>query len=169
MCTNANLVSFCGSQSEENEVLNPVNSTSGCSNSEASCPPPYEFAPESLEPCFCAAPLLVGYRLKSPGFSNFLAYWDTFEYYLTSGLTLNLDQLKIDSVEWEKGPRLKMYLKLFPEFVNDSHKFNTSEVQRIRGMFTGWNIPDSELFGPYELINFTLSDIYSDGLSQILI
>lgn len=89
-----------------------------------------------------------------------------FEYYLTSGLSLNLDQLKIDSVEWEKGPRLKMYFKLFPDDVNNSSEFNSSEVLRIRGMFTGWNIPDSDVFGPYELINFTLTDIYKDGLSQ---
>ncbi|KAK8515796.1 hypothetical protein V6N12_075817 [Hibiscus sabdariffa] len=38
----------------------------------------------------------------------------------------------------------------------------SSEVQRIRGMFTGWLIPDSDIFGPYELLNFTLLDIYRD-------
>lgn len=148
-------------------MLNPVNSTADCNSAAAAlCPQFYELAPASLEPCFCAAPLLVGYRLKSPGFSNFLSYRNIFEGYLTSGLKLKLEQLKIDSVAWEKGPRLKMYLKLFPEFVNNSHKFNESEVRRIRGMFTGWNIPDNEAFGPYELINFTLTDIYRDGSSQ---
>ncbi|RVW56398.1 putative LRR receptor-like serine/threonine-protein kinase [Vitis vinifera] len=168
LCTNESLVQFCGSQSEEeNDTLNPVNSTVDCT--AVRCPLYYEISPASLEICLCAAPLLVGYRLKSPGFSNFLAYQNMFEYYLTSGLSLNLDQLKIDSVEWEKGPRLKMYFKLFPDDVNNSSEFNSSEVLRIRGMFTGWNIPDSDVFGPYELINFTLTDIYKDGLSQILI
>ncbi|RVX22861.1 putative LRR receptor-like serine/threonine-protein kinase [Vitis vinifera] len=123
LCTNESLVQFCGSQSEEeNDTLNPVNSTVDCTA-------------------------------------------NMFEYYLTSGLSLNLDQLKIDSVEWEKGPRLKMYFKLFPDDVNNSSEFNSSEVLRIRGMFTGWNIPDSDVFGPYELINFTLTDIYKDGLN----
>jgi len=52
---------------------------------------------------------------------------------------------------WEEGPRLKMYLKLFP---NNTILFNAIEVSRLRGMFTGWQIPDSDIFGPYELINF---------------
>lgn len=161
LCTNESLVQFCGSQSEEeNDTLNPVNSTVDCT--AVRCPLYYEISPTSLEICLCAAPLLVGYRLKSPGFSNFLAYQNIFEDYLTSGLSLNLDQLKIDSVAWEKGPRLRMYFKLFPEDVNNSSEFNSSEVLRIRGMFTGWNIPDSDVFGPYELINFTLTDIYKD-------
>ncbi|XVF46108.1 hypothetical protein PTKIN_Ptkin03bG0000300 [Pterospermum kingtungense] len=47
---------------------------------------------------------------------------------------------------------------------NDSHIFNRSEVRRIRSMFTGWLIPDSDIFGPYELLNFTLLDIYRDVL-----
>ncbi|KAJ9698918.1 hypothetical protein PVL29_007807 [Vitis rotundifolia] len=165
LCTNESLVQFCGSQSEEdNDALNPVNSTVDCT--AVRCPQSYEISPTSLEICLCSAPLLVGYRLKSPGFSNFLAYQSMFESYLTSGLSLNLDQLKIDSVAWEEGPRLKMYLKLFPEDVNNSSEFNRSEVLRIRGMFTGWNIPDSEVFGPYELINFTLSDVYKDVIGS---
>jgi hypothetical protein len=58
-----------------------------------------------------------------------------------------------------------MYLKFFPVFgsnANNSFIFNRSEVRRIRGMFTGWNIRDEDLFGPYELMNFTLLDVYRD-------
>lgn len=64
-----------------------------------------------------------------------------------------------------------MQLKLFPVYVGNSssHKFNRSELLRIRSMFTGWKIPDSDLFGPYELLNFTLLDPYKDGKSQTLL
>lgn len=111
-------------------------------------------------------PLIVGYRLKSPGFSDFLSYFNPFEVYLTSGLKLKLYQLDIDLVEWQKGPRLKMSLKIFPMYSdNNSHIFNRSEVLRIQGMFTRWGIPDSAVFGPYELLNFTLLEPYKDGLS----
>ena len=117
--------------------------------------------------CFCAAPLLVGYRLKSPGFSDFRPYVDTFEEYLTTGLTINMNQLQFQFY-WQAGPRLRMNLQLFPVYVGNtsSHVFNTSELQRLISMFTGWNIPDSDLFGPYELIGFTLLGPYQNGKRQ---
>jgi serine/threonine protein kinase len=48
-----------------------------------------------------------------------------------------------------------MILKIFPEYVdkNSSRKFNSSEIQRIRNMFTGWTIPNRDLFGPYDLMD----------------
>lgn len=119
--------------------------------------------------CFCAAPLIVEYRLKSPGFSNFLEYREMFEVYLTSGLELKLYQLYLEKFQWEEGPRLKMNLQLFPIYDasnKSSHLFDRSEVLRIRSKFTGWRIPDSDIFGPYELLSFTLLDPYKDGLSQ---
>lgn len=119
-------------------------------------------------PCFCAVPLIVDYRLKSPGISFFLSYKETFEEYLSSGLKLELYQLDLDHFEWEKGPRLKMHLKLFPVYqanTTSTNAFNASEVQRIKSMFTGWNIPDSDIFGPYELLGFDLLGPYRDGLS----
>jgi hypothetical protein len=60
-------------------------------------------------------------------------------------------QLEVAIFEWEEGPRLKMKLKLFP---NNTGFFNSSEVLRLRDMFTGWLIADSDIFGPYELIDF---------------
>ncbi|OVA03198.1 Leucine-rich repeat [Macleaya cordata] len=159
VCTVANqlnIVEICGSQTVGKDVPEITNSRIGC---RSSCPEDYENVPESPVPCFCAAPLKVGYRLKSPGFSAFLPYENRFEEYLTSGLKLDLYQLSIVSIAWEDGPRLKMYLNLFP---NLSSIFNQSEIRRIRSMFTGWTIPDSDIFGPYELINFTLLGPYKD-------
>lgn len=169
-CLNTNAEQFCGSHSDDdNEIDRSTNSTLDCR--AQSCPTDYEYSPTSPIRCFCAAPLLVGYRLKSPGLSYFPAYKNLFEEYMTSGLKLNLYQLDIDSFRWEKGPRLRMDLKFFPVYDNssgNSYVFNASEVGRIRSMFTGWNIPDSDIFGPYELINFTLQGPYRDGLSQKL-
>lgn len=126
-----------------------------------SCPENYESNPLSPLLCFCAIPLHVEYRLKSPGFSNFDPYYVDFENYLTEGLVLSLYQLLIGSVVREEGPRFRMQMSLFP---NNNTIFNRSEVLRIRSMFTGWLIPDSELFGPYELLNFDMG-YYGNGIS----
>lgn len=126
-----------------------------------SCPENYEYNPSAPIQCFCAIPLHVEYRLKSPGFSHFHPYYVDFEDYLTNGLVLSLYQLHISSVVWEEGPRLRMQMSLFP---NNITIFNTSEVLRLRSMFTGWLIPDSDLFGPYELINFNMG-YYGYGIS----
>nr|DAD38573.1 TPA_asm: hypothetical protein HUJ06_012895 [Nelumbo nucifera] len=155
-----NITEFCGPQTgSEDTSQSTINSTAICL--VQSCPTDdyFEYIPESPERCVCAAPLRVGYRLKSPGFSDFLPYLSNFEVYLTSGLELKLYQLSIENFIWEEGPRLRMYLKLFPP-VGDQSIFNESEIQRIRSMFTGWHIPDSDVFGPYELINFTLLGPY---------
>ncbi|CAL5439971.1 unnamed protein product [Camellia sinensis] len=161
ICLNTNLVLFCGPQNENETVSHTPSATNSNDNCLAqSCP--YEYAPNT--PCFCAAPLIVGYRLKSPGFRYFEPYWVLFEMYLTTGLKLNIFQLEIVSILWEEGPRLRMDLKIFPVYVDNtsSHIFNTTEVQRIRSMFTGWHIPDSEIFGPYELLDFPLRFPYVD-------
>ncbi|XP_006645416.1 probable LRR receptor-like serine/threonine-protein kinase At1g06840 [Oryza brachyantha] len=112
---------------------------------------PYENVPMSPIPCLCAIPLYVDYRLKSPGFWDFVPYEGQFQQYLSSGLSLSLYQLEVSNFMWEEGPRLAMHLKLFP---NRTAFFNKSEVLRLRGMFTGWLIGDSDIFGPYELLNF---------------
>ncbi|CAA3025656.1 probable LRR receptor-like serine threonine-kinase At1g06840 isoform X1 [Olea europaea subsp. europaea] len=162
ICTRGNLIQFCGSYEEDfNEMFNLTRSNA-CP--PESCPPPYEYAPASpVARCFCAAPLLVGYRLKSPGFTKFRPYFDKFEHYVSSALDLNIYQFHIDSVAWEKGPRLRMYLKIFPAYVNNSiHLFNGSEVLRIHGLFSGWRIHGNAVFGPFELLNFTLLEPYKD-------
>ena len=100
--------------------------------------------------------------MKSPGFSDFPLYRDTFQENLTTHLKLFLYQLHIDSLAWEEGHRLRMDLKFFPvsDDVNSAHVFNDSEVQRIFSIFASWHIQNSDLFGPYELLGF-----YKDGLS----
>nr|XP_027190406.1 probable LRR receptor-like serine/threonine-protein kinase At1g06840 isoform X2 [Cicer arietinum] len=152
LCSNNTLSQLCSSEgvNDTNDLIR-TNANGFCP--AQSCPPPYEY---SLD-CFCAAPLLVDYRLKSPGFSDFLPYIDDFEKYMTTGLTINMTQLNF-TFHWEAGPRLRMNLKFFPLYVdqNSSHTFDETEVMRIKSMFTGWNIPDSDLFGPYELLNFNL-------------
>lgn len=112
------------------------------------------------------APVYVGYRLKSPGFSDFSPYIDSFKEYLSSGLEMNLSQLEIQSAEWQEGPRLRMDLKLFPNN-GTSGMFNRSEILWIREMFSGWRIPDSEVFGPYEFLSFTLLPPYEEGMLYI--
>lgn len=165
-CSNNSLVDFCGSESEDIIDI-PTNNTLGCSG--PICPPSYEcYSAKCPSSCVCSAPLLVGYRLKSPGFSRFSPYQRMFEEYLTNGLKLHLEQLDIGSSVWEKGPRLRMNLKLFPLYVADSNNsqiFNDSELLRIVSKFTNWKIQDSDIFGPYELLSLTISDVYKNGWS----
>ncbi|XXG40075.1 hypothetical protein AAC387_Pa01g0877 [Persea americana] len=168
VCKNANLFRFCGSQSGGDDT--PGDSTKSIKDCPQTCPTDssYEYDPESPELCFCAAPIRVGYRLKSPSFSNFLPYQSSFKVFLTSALKLNLSQLSIDSFKYEPGPRLRMYLKFFPLYDNHSGtvatKFNTSEIVRIRNIFTDWSITANETFGPAELLDFTLLGPYLNAL-----
>ncbi|KAK4407627.1 putative LRR receptor-like serine/threonine-protein kinase [Sesamum angolense] len=161
LCSNENVSQFCAPHEED--FSNTVNITR-LNDCPQSCPPPYEYAPASPAiRCFCAAPLYIGYRLKSPSFSYFLPYFNTFEENLSSGLGLNLYQLQIDSAAWQKGPRLRMYLKIFPMYANKSEQLlNRSEVERILSLFGGWRIRDSQVFGPFEFLNYTLPDPYED-------
>ncbi|XP_042511451.1 probable LRR receptor-like serine/threonine-protein kinase At1g06840 isoform X5 [Macadamia integrifolia] len=154
-----NLVQFCGPLSVVNNTdTNSTNTTANCPVQTCPVTEGYEYVPAAPLSCSCAAPLWVGYRLKSPGFSDFVPYEIPFDWYLSTGLSLAPYQVDIDTFIWEEGPRLKMNLKLFP--VN--YTFNNSELERIRGMFTGWHIPDSDIFGPYELLNFTLLGPYEN-------
>ncbi|OEL32774.1 putative LRR receptor-like serine/threonine-protein kinase [Dichanthelium oligosanthes] len=118
----------------------------------------YEYNPSSPIPCFCAVPLGVGLRLKSPGITDFRPYEDAFEINLTSLLQLFIYQLNIDHYIWEVGPRLNMHMKLFP---SNASLFNISEIVRLRHVLAGWEITLSDVFGPYELLNFTLGS-YAD-------
>lgn len=159
ICSNNNsLVQFCGSKSE-----NDMNGNSIVSCPSQPCPPPYEYSAQ----CVCAVPLLIHYRLKSPGFSDFLTYVEAFVSFLASGLNIHSNQLFINNFMWEEG-RLRMYLKLFPEYVDNtsSHTFNESEVIRLRDLFREWDIHESDLFGPYELLDFVLLDPYEDATSS---
>ncbi|VAH08534.1 unnamed protein product [Triticum turgidum subsp. durum] len=130
----------------------------------------YEYNPSSPIPCFCAVPLGVGLRLKSPGITDFNPYEGAFGDSTTSLLKLYVYQLHVEHYTWEVGPRLNMHLKLFP---SNTSLFNMSEVVRLRHVLAGWEITLPDIFGPYELLNFTLgsyADEYpneaSSGLSK---
>ncbi|CAM0883075.1 unnamed protein product [Alopecurus aequalis] len=123
----------------------------------------YDYNPSSPIPCFCAVPLGVGFRLKSPGISDFRSYKEAFEIDATSLLGLSVYQLYIEEYIWEAGPRLNMHLKLFP---NNTSLFTMSEVARLRELLAGWEITFSDIFGPYELLNFTLGS-YADGFPTV--
>ncbi|KAM4083639.1 hypothetical protein ACJW30_08G074000 [Castanea mollissima] len=177
LCLNSNLAQFCGPEIEEdNNSQSSTNTTSVCPAPAQACPSSHEYSPTSPVVCFCALPLFVGYRLKSPAFSDFRPYRNDFEEFLTSRLELSLYQLYIDSFTWEVGPRLGMQLKFFPvsDSENNAHTFNKSEVQRIFDVFTSWKIQNSDRFGPAELISFPILGFYkyddanspSSGLSK---
>ncbi|KAJ6696557.1 hypothetical protein OIU85_002954 [Salix viminalis] len=131
-CSNSNAI-YC--ESRNSDMNNQSSTESDVTCLAQSCPPPFEYSPTSPVSCFCAAPLIFGYRLKSPGFSNFIPYRIRFENYLSSGLQLNLYQLGLDSIEWESGPAI----------TNGFEAFSYNEI-----------------FGPYELLYITLSDPYKD-------
>ncbi|RAL47170.1 hypothetical protein DM860_016985 [Cuscuta australis] len=164
ICSNTsvrNIDQYCGHGSGKSEEPNTLkNLTVACPVQACPTDNYYEYVPASPTPCFCASPIRIGYRLKSPSFSYIRPYIEHFEFYVTSSLHLEPYQLSIDSQCWEEGPRLRMYLKLFP-VVGVNHTFNESEVLRIRDIFGDWNFPGNNFFGPYELLNFTLLGPYS--------
>lgn len=167
ICQNANFLNiggFCGSDSDSREDMHSSYASSPGNCQKQSCPTSdfYEYVPESPLSCFCAAPIRIGYRLKSPSFSYFPPFVQAFGIYLTSSLALDAYQASVESYSFE-GRRLRMYVKLYPKVNNNhSNSFDQSEVQRIRGIFTSWRFPKTDFFGPYELLNFTLLGPYSN-------
>ncbi|KAL9227858.1 hypothetical protein vseg_003501 [Gypsophila vaccaria] len=167
VCNNANIQEihhFCDSDAGANGTADDSTSSQACLTA---CPADDYYEPIPDAPmCFCAAPIRIEYRLQSSSFTYFPPYKSAFESYVTHALNLELYQPYIDSYEWEEGPRLRMNLKLFPQINasnNGSHKFNDSEIRRIRYKYTTWDFPSSELFGPYELLKFTLLGPYSSA------
>ncbi|KAK8333007.1 hypothetical protein V6Z12_A10G175600 [Gossypium hirsutum] len=147
----------------------PSNVTISSSNSSDSCKPQscptddnFEFVPDSPVDCFCAAPFEVGLRLRSPTISDFRPYIVPYKEFITFNLGLDLYQLYVKSFIWQEGPRLRLFLKFFPQYINNTNKFNNSEIQRIRDIIATFAIPSNDTFGPYELIDFTLLGPYSN-------
>jgi hypothetical protein len=120
----------------------------------------YEYNPSSSLNHYCAVPLGVGMRLKSPVISDFRPYLAYFKKNLSGLLNIHADQLYIVRFTWEIGPRLNMQLKIFP---SNASLFNVSEIIRLRRMLAGWEITLSDIFGPYELLYFTLGP-YANGM-----
>lgn len=133
------------------------------------CPPTcpsqgnFRYLPTLPDECFCAAPFGVGLRLRSPSISSFPQYLNTFLVYITSNVGLQPHQLYVDSILWEIGPRLKMFLLFFPNH-NKSSVFETSEILDIAKAFSRFSIPGDDVFGPYDLLNFTADGIYQGSM-----
>ncbi|KAF3795706.1 putative LRR receptor-like serine/threonine-protein kinase [Nymphaea thermarum] len=168
LCSNTkglDISNLCDRQDDNGELSeSAINTTTTCLIQ--SCPTEsfFEYVPLSPVSCFCALPIAVGYRLKSPGFSEFQPYRESFVAWVTSGLGLDSYQLYVDSFVWEAGPRLRMYLKFFPVIKNESseHEFNVSEILRLRGILASWTIRSNNFFGPYELLDLTLEGKYAN-------
>ena len=167
-----NIVSFCEIDDVDPEAAPPPNSSASSSTCpRIACPNSllFEYVPNAPEPCFCAAPLTVGILLRSPSMSDFRAYIDQFQEYITSNLGMGLYQLFVHSFMWQEGPRVSIYAKLFPPFYGNytsDQIFNTSEIQRVRDRFATLAIPLNDTFGPYDLIDFILLGPYEDGKNQ---
>ncbi|OAY44654.1 probable LRR receptor-like serine/threonine-protein kinase At5g37450 isoform X2 [Manihot esculenta] len=167
ICTRAkelDITQFCGRTS--GDVENPEGSSNSTFNCEPqSCPTSYffEYVPASPLRCFCAAPLGLEIRLRSPSISDFRPYKRPFEIYLASSLGLDLYQVLIDSFEWQEGPRIKMYVKIYPQYNNNvtTNTFNTSELHWIMDMIATFTIPLNDTFGPFDLLGFSLLGPYS--------
>ncbi|XP_068488361.1 probable LRR receptor-like serine/threonine-protein kinase At1g06840 [Phaseolus vulgaris] len=163
-----NIGQYCepgGDEDEDEIVQNPKDPSTVCLFQDCQVDKSYElYVPSFPIPCYCAAPLLVGYRLKSPSFSYFAPYFVMFALYITDSLNLEHYQISISS--WEDGNRITMYLKLFPSYDSHLDMFNESDVYRIKTKFTSWEFPPNHFFGPYELLNFTLVGPYATTIGS---
>ncbi|KAJ0028499.1 hypothetical protein Pint_35116 [Pistacia integerrima] len=172
VCTNANefnIVQFCGPNIGDDEVSGTSNDTSNPTCPQQSCPTSLhmEYVPESPASCFCALPLGVDVRLRSPSISDFRPYMNAYMLNVTSSLGLNRYQLLFNSFLWQKGPRLLISLKVFPQYINSTtNEFNKNEVYRIMDLIATFTLPLSDVFGPYELINFTRHGPYADVILE---
>ncbi|KAK7374104.1 hypothetical protein VNO80_07530 [Phaseolus coccineus] len=168
ICENSNIENigqYCGDEDEDEVVQNPKDPSSVCLFQDCQVDNSYElYVPSFPIPCYCAAPLIIGYRLKSPSFSYFAPYLVMFALYITDSLNLEHYQISISSSE--DGNRITMYLKLFPSYDSHLDKFNQSDVYRIKTKFTSWEFPPNHFFGPYELLNFTLVGPYATTIDS---
>ncbi|XP_026414169.1 probable LRR receptor-like serine/threonine-protein kinase At1g06840 isoform X1 [Papaver somniferum] len=158
LCNNANrnLVQFCGPVADDDDMRRNLSiSSPNCALGK--CPADYYLVyspPSSPEQCFCAAPFSIAYRLKSPSFSYFAPYESSFVEYMAESLNMETSQISVYSYGWDEGPRLWMNLTLFLLYDNRSIKLNKTEVRRIKGRFTTWSFPQSDTFGPYDLLDY---------------
>ncbi|XP_059296753.1 probable LRR receptor-like serine/threonine-protein kinase At1g06840 isoform X2 [Lycium ferocissimum] len=162
VCGNANehqIIKFCKSKDGDEEYGGLNNSRPSCA-AQQPCNNNFEHVPALTDGCFCAEPFGVGLRLRSPSISDFPPHYSDFEQWIIKSVELDHHQIHIDSVAWQRGPRLRLFLKFFPPRTNDSRtndfdRFNDSEIVRIANKFATFNLTGSDIFGPYDLLNFT--------------
>lgn len=159
------IVQYCGNQTEDSKSSWNESSTA-LSNLNTSCPSQscpttyYEYVANAPVSCYCAAPIGVQIRLRSPSIWEFPPYEDAFKKWVTSSLAIQLYQLDIDFYEWQKGPRLMFSLKIFPQYVEKVNEFNQSTLQTVLNTFATFALQTNDYFGPYDLIGFTLVGPY---------
>ncbi|KAL8516988.1 hypothetical protein ACS0TY_015287 [Phlomoides rotata] len=177
VCTSSNqqnISNLCGPSNENVETSQSLdNPVSTCLSQPCSIRDNFEYVPTLPNVCFCAAPFGIGMLLRSPSIYNFVPYKDLFITFITSNVyakpnvPLDKNQVYIDSIEWEPGRRLKMFLQLFPAYNNDSnvfYSFDQSEVLLIANAFASFTIEYIDIFGPYDLLYFTADGPYEDML-----
>ncbi|KAK8619332.1 hypothetical protein V6N13_133294 [Hibiscus sabdariffa] len=139
VCASANqlnIAQFCGNTIGDEGFI-PGSETGTSSNSSGSCQPncPLGNGFEFVldyPGCFCAAPLAVGLRLQSPPLVDFNPYIPKFKQYFTH------------SLDWS--------------FIN----YMLKKMVRIIGLIATFAIPPIDTFGPFEVIDFTPSEAYSN-------
>jgi hypothetical protein len=161
VCANVNagkLADLCGISTLE--VESPATSSETISTGDCkrqSCPVSenYDYVIGSPVACFCAAPLGIDLRLRSPSFSDFRPYKVSYMLDVASpkNLGINPYQISIDTFAWQSGPRLFMNMKIFPEYSELNSKFNSTEVQRIVDFFATFTLNTDDSLGPYEIIS----------------
>lgn len=119
---------------------------------------------KELGKCLCDHPLFVGYRLKSPEFTYFPPLENDFINYFSDGLRVFPYQVNISDFKVEPGPRLRMNIKLFPNY--PLQKFNDTEVLRLYSTLSDWSFSDSPIFGPTELLYFSI--FYPYNLTSLM-
>lgn len=107
---------------------------------------------DAPDTCTTCENITVEFRLVSPSFTLFDRYDTAFASYLSAGLNMTQRQVVLVDYRWQKGPRLDLDVLLFPQA--GLTMFNQTELDRLYASFSTWKIPDSEVFGPYELISF---------------
>ncbi|KAL1197155.1 putative LRR receptor-like serine/threonine-protein kinase [Cardamine amara subsp. amara] len=177
VCANVNggnLAGFCGVSSVELPVESPgsssENSTTGEDCKRQSCPlsENFDYVIDSPVKCFCAAPIGIGLRLRTPSFSDFRPYRVAYmlDVASTANLGINSYQISIESFSWQLGPRLSMDMKIFPEYNDLIRKFNTTEAQRIVDFFATFTLDTDDSLGPYEII-YINTGVYSEVIVKL--
>ena len=103
--------------------------------------------------------------MRSPSISDFRPYIGRFRKYIGDSIGVDLYQVVIGPFVWEEGPRLRMLLKVFPQYGNNSNVFSESELQRVMDQFAQFLLPSNPTFGPYDLLDFILIGPYKYGMS----
>ncbi|XP_010543142.2 PREDICTED: probable LRR receptor-like serine/threonine-protein kinase At5g37450 [Tarenaya hassleriana] len=159
----SNIGNLCGISNIE--IEKPPGGSSNDDCKRQSCPKDdnYEYVVGSPFPCFCALPIHVGLRLRSPSFSDFRPYLLPYLIDLAPKLGLHLYQLFISSFTWQVGPRLVINLTIFPEYSDFTNRFNFSELHRLVDFVATFSLSSNDAYGPYEILYISLLGPYKNS------